>query len=199
MLVDFKFLPPAGSAQFELPNARLLCDMRYFPIWTFRTNGRIDYDLVRLIYTVRDPLCYWAAAHGTKLWAIWEFGPDTTTPDAINRKAIAELGEAADEIEGFFNVCILVQNPLLRGVVTAVKWIMGDRARVDLASDFSTAIQLGRRRYEAAGLAIPKVPDDYQMPEGKPTIHAKLTVEDLSWSLSSRGKDVVEQRLRESR
>jgi hypothetical protein len=191
--------PPSGVQQYELPDVKMLSDHSYHPYWFFRTYGKLDYDTMRLVYQVRDPISLWAAAHNTKVYAVWDFS-ETSPPDAINRKQIASLGEEADNLEGYIKVVMLVKNPLLRGVVTAVKWMMGDKVPVELASDVRAAVELGRREYEKADLACPSVPASYELPawDDSRKTH-RMKVSDIVWSLNNRGRDAVNNALATSR
>lgn len=192
-------LPPTGIAQVELPSGRYIHDLRFYPYMVFRTSGRLDVDMVRVIYSMRDPVCYWAAAHGTKVWAIWDLGL-AELPDAINRKKIADIGKDADAIEGFFNVAILVKNPLLRGAVTATKWLMGDKVQLDIAPTVAAASELGQRRYQRENLEPPQLPADYDLPEWDDNLPVlQLQPSDIWWSMENRGKQFTDAALAAAR
>lgn len=184
-------LPPKGLQQYSLKGTRVLADFDHFPFISIRTYGVVDGDTLRLLYCLRDPCGYWAFDRGLKTWVIWDH-EFSEIPDAEGRKAITEVSNAGDRMEGTLNISHIVKKPIVRGVINAITWVTGNQLKLELTKTFPHAIRVARQGYKASGLKPPPIPDDYTLrdwSEDFPTQY--VTMDDVWWTVNNRGQQLA--------
>lgn len=163
-------------------------DLNHFPYFVFRTYGVVDGDILRLLYSLRDPCSYWAMDHGTLVWGIWDH-KDTEIPDSAGRKDLTHVSKEGDRHEGYLNISHIVHNRLVRGVVNAITWVTGNQVQVEVTKTFPHAIRVARQGYKVRGLKPPPIPDDYTLAEWDESLPIQhLSMDEVWWSVDNRGE-----------
>ncbi len=101
---------------------------------------------VDFFFTVRDAALMAAAKDGSKVVIISDMTRYTMPPATI-RKALGERAKNDPNIPSILGYVNVVPNALLRGMVTAIQWLVGDGLRpvktvATLQEGIKTAIQM---------------------------------------------------------
>jgi len=150
---------PQGISQYQFAKTRFVFDDSIFPFFGLRHYGPGNPDTLRLLYQVRKPVTDYASKHGKKVVMIYDI-EQMQVPDAVSRKGVAEIAKVAETSPGFATTIVIVPNPLLRGVVTALAW-MGVTALTS-ASSTQDAIRQGSRLLNDDSIEVDQY---YQLPE----------------------------------
>lgn len=141
-------------------------DCRYFPIAIITidgqpTDGSIDFLFVQWRETVTD----YAHSIGVKAAVIVQV-TKLRPPTATVRKRAGEYAAKDGSTPGLLSTNIVVRNPMLRGVITAIVWIAGsDNAPVTYSGTVAQAIRTSCGVLEAAGITPPEIDaDTYETP-----------------------------------
>lgn len=87
--------------------------------------------------------------------------------EALTRKYVAEKAKNDPKIQqGLFTNVMIVTNPILRGVLTAMTWMVGkDKFPMALVSNVHEGFRTAARLLEERGIQVPELPEHYELPE----------------------------------
>jgi hypothetical protein len=124
----------------------IIWDHRYLPILIGHVVGEASMPAVDFFFTVRDAALMAAAKDGSKVVIISDMTRYTMPPATI-RKALGERAKNDPNIPSILGYVNVVPNALLRGMVTAIQWLVGDGLRpvktvATLQEGIKTAIQM---------------------------------------------------------
>lgn len=174
--------PFKGVSQYQYKDTRFVFDDSIFPFFCVRQYGPGVPDTLRLIYQVRKPITDHAAKLGTKAIMIFDIN-EMPAPDAVSRKGVAEIAKVGEAVPGFLTTIVIVPNPLLRGVVTAIAWM----GVTDLASAANTAdaIKRGKKLYRNE---VVDVDESYNIPEWDDRrVIKEVSLSDIKWNIEDAG------------
>lgn len=90
---------------------------------------------------------------------------DVKPMDAKLRKYLADKGETDPEIQAKkVTSIILVTSPVMRGVMTAVKWIAGEKFPLEITGNFETGFKFARKLLEERNYMNASIPQGYTFP-----------------------------------
>jgi hypothetical protein len=138
-------------------------DDTYFPVLTVATNGLPVMDLMAQFYHHRDQCLEYAKQNGIRTVLMSDLS-HMKTPDAVERRKLSELAAEKDApfIGSHLGTVFIVTNPLVRGIITAVSWVVGESVvPASYAPNVARAAKEIGRLYTAAGLGTPEFPEDY--------------------------------------
>lgn len=139
-------------------------DARAFPLMIVDTNGELDIETFDAYFTWRNAWIAYAEAKGTKLVQI-SVTNNAKPPSATVRKHIADMGKNDDKLAGLAATYVVVPNALLRGVVTAVTWVMGSSNTIKNYATLGEAAEAAKRYFASTGTRAPEFdPQTYQFP-----------------------------------
>ena len=143
-------------------------DTRYFPLLSVRLFTKTTVDLATTFGQWLIPQADQAASEGKKVIVINDFSR-SKLPSADARKVMADDANRLNDNAGFGYWVPVVPNPLLRGVLTAVLWMVegGDTdKRTHYATGVEDAVAKSLELYEALGHPLPEIrPEEYEFPE----------------------------------
>lgn len=102
----------------------------------------------------RNEWVAYAAARGIKLIQI-SITNNAKPPNATVRKHVADKCRDDDKLEGLGGTYMVVPGALMRGVVTAVTWVMGSSSIVKNFGNVVEAYEAAKRYFAAAGIEAP--------------------------------------------
>jgi hypothetical protein len=140
------------------PNgASISLDARYFPLIISVWKGTPTLELSKWFFGRRRLVLERAQSGGTKVLQISDLG-ELSTPPATVRQYIGETGKIEDAHDNFLGYVAIVPNPVIRGVVTALRWIIGGDVRpIMFTSNYDEAIKKATSMAEAAGVEFPPI------------------------------------------
>jgi hypothetical protein len=144
----------------------LTMDNRYYPIVFCDISGAFTIKSVEFFFkTWRRALTDYAAARKEAIVTVVVLS-DLRPPPATVRKAAGEYVAHDASTPGLLCTNIVVANPLMRGVITAIVWIAGsENTRVDYHPTLEAAIRSGNKSLEAAGFPSARIdPAAYTFP-----------------------------------
>lgn len=147
----------------------LVFDDRYAPIFTTNNIGKWDPSGLREWYALSRAAIHKSVDAGHKAFFIGDISK-AASPDAVMRKVIAELQEEFDApfrgTETWIGQCYVISNVVMRGIVTAVQWMMpgGSPAPMTTAPNMTGALKIAEQAYAKYGLQMPDFPRDYEFP-----------------------------------
>jgi hypothetical protein len=147
--------------------AKLILDGRYSPYVFMKFVGAPDVSMVKAYFDFRDRHNdYEQQAHQRAVIVINDI-TDGTAPPSTVRKMAGEF--AAKDVERGIITIMIVTNPLLRGVMTAIVWIAGsDNLKLMYANTLEKGVHMARELFESRGLnPVPEVPPNYNFPKPK--------------------------------
>ena len=128
-------------------------DMQYFPLILVQSPARVDEDGIREMFARFDELYV-----ARKRYALVM---DTTAtralPSAKERKVLADLVKAcADEARRWcVGTAMVVDSPLIRGVMTAVSWVAPSPTRTIHVATMKEAVDWCYAQLDVAGIELP--------------------------------------------
>jgi hypothetical protein len=158
---------PKFTDRYQAEDAELIWDSRYFPLLISRTKNQTTPGLMKFLAEKRNICCEYAKSTGMRTIHISD-ASTAQAPDAVNRKIITEMMKEADKpyLNVHFGTVLILVNPLMRGVLTAVAWMAGgDSTPLYSAASMEGAFEQCRKLYGKAGLDVPDFPSNYQFPE----------------------------------
>jgi hypothetical protein len=143
----------------------LIIDTTYHPIVFNRWYGDLTEKGSETYWEMRNDLCNPAGSKKIVLIHFFE----VNAPPATVRKRGAELAQNDPFIQnGTFISLMIMKNPLLRGVLTAVLWMAGkENFPMEFMSNVEDCIRRARKILEEAGVEPPDCGDTYAIPEEK--------------------------------
>ena len=141
-------------------------DTRYFPICSVRLFGETTLDLAKTFEAWLLPLVNKAKSEGKKVIIINDFSR-SKIPPPVARKYMAKTADALNDNAGFAYWVPVVPSRILRGVLTAVLWMVeSDDKRTFYATGLADAVQKCLDLYGDINHPLPEVsPTSYQFPE----------------------------------
>jgi hypothetical protein len=139
-----------------------LADYRCHPVHIYRWFGVVKPELLDALYWIRNNY----ALDGSRQSQIWIHDITEIEPlTATTRKYLADL-QASDpklaEYDHHLTIPIL-DNPLIRGVMTAVVWMAGkDKFPMEFDRSLADGIKRAQATFETWGLPRPAFPTPYQ-------------------------------------
>jgi hypothetical protein len=146
------------------PEVKLTVDNRFYPIVLAQIHGgwaedTIDYYFLRW----RNPLAEHAHSEGKAIIVIFDLTA-SKPPSAILRKRAGDYAQHDKDQVGFLKSIMIVTNPLIRGIITAINWLAGD-VPIALVKSVPDALRMAVEQMAKSGIEHPKVdPDTYQFP-----------------------------------
>jgi hypothetical protein len=149
-------------ARTEDRSSHIVMDGRYSPYLLFKAVGTPDLKAMKGYFEFRDRY------HDVELKtnnrgaiAIVDITATGAPPSTV-RKAIGEM--ASNDVERGVSSIMVVTNPLLRGVMTAIVWVAGgDNLRLEYAPSLTAAIEMARKLFESRGFDT-EPPKNYEFP-----------------------------------
>lgn len=139
-------------------------DDRYFPLIVMYWTKSPDADLCTDVWTWRDQMLERAIAQGDCALVVHHLNKDNFSPPATARQRTAELAPTRSELLGNY---VVAASALLRGVMTAIKWMAGDAIKVTTYARIDDALDKGIEALRASGTKVLlKSSKDYTPPEG---------------------------------
>jgi hypothetical protein len=145
--------------------AKLILDGRYSPYVLHKFTGAPDMTLMKTYFDFRDRHHeYEQKVNGRAAILIVDI-TDASAPPSTVRKFAGEL--ASNDVKRGLLTVLVVTNPLLRGVMTAIVWIAGsDNLKLEYANNLNKGVQIARGMFESRGLdPVPEMPLDYDFPK----------------------------------
>lgn len=159
-------LPVDDIMTHEDDGCVLNMDNRYYPIVFCTFTGAFTLKTVEFFFQKwRIPLTNYAASRKEAIVTVLVLS-NLRPPPATVRKAAAEYVAHDASTPGLLYVHMVVSNPLVRGVITAIVWIAGsENTRVEYHSTLEAAIRASNKNLEAAGYPPAKIdPATYTLP-----------------------------------
>jgi hypothetical protein len=158
---------PKFTDRYQEADAELIWDSRYFPLLISRTHKQTTPGLMKFLAEKRNICCEYAKSTGTRTIHISDVST-SQTPDAVSRKIISDIMKEADKpyLDVHLGTVVILLNPLMRGVVTAVAWMAGsDSTPLYSAASMDDAFTQCRKAYGKTGIEPPEFPVKYQFPD----------------------------------
>lgn len=149
------------------PAVKISFDNRHYPIVIAKPHRGWAEDAVRYYFEGwRNPIAAHAASEGKKVVIIFDM-TTSTVPPATVRKTAGEFSSTDGTNKGLLRTLVVVDSPMLRGVITAIMWLAGD-IPLSFAGTMSEAIERAIRELEQHSVAVPDInPDKYEFPMPK--------------------------------
>lgn len=140
------------------PNgAKVVFDTRYFPIFIHEWHGTATMKIAEEHYPAREPVYERARREGAKLVIITDLS-NASTPPATVRKLLGEKAQSDANVDELIGYVILVPSAVMRGVVTALSWIIGENVKpIVYARSMEDALEKATKMAEHAGVTYPPV------------------------------------------
>jgi hypothetical protein len=106
----------------------IIWDHRYLPILIGHVVGEANMSSVDFFFSVRDAALMAAAKEGQKIVVVSDMTRYAMPPATI-RKALGERAKNDPNMGSILGYVNVVPNALLRGMVTAIQWLVGDGLR----------------------------------------------------------------------
>jgi hypothetical protein len=154
----YETITDSSGASFSL-------DSRYFPLIICTWTGVPTLEIMQFHFERRKPHFNRALTAGTKVIQISDMS-SMSSPPATIRKYSGEQGKLCDAHEAFIGYVGVVPNAVIRGVVTALQWIVGgDVKPIEFSPSIDEAIKKAAKKFETAGIDFP--PITYTQPPRK--------------------------------
>lgn len=153
----------------EEGDASLVLDSRHFPVVIARPVGAFTESFVDHYYLKwRNPLAERASAEGKEIVVIFDFSQGKSPPATIRKRA-GDYSKNDPQVKGLSTTVIVVNNPLLRGVITAMIWMAGsDNVKTAFAANIEDALTRGLNELSGAGHDLPDIdPKTYTCPSSQ--------------------------------
>lgn len=138
------------------PSVKVSYDNRFFPIVIAKPHKSWTDDSVRYFFTTwRQGLVDYAVQHKTAIVVIFDMRT-STVPAATTRKIAGDYAAGDKGTKGLLRTFMVVDNPMLRGVITAIIWLAGD-VPVAFVGNFADAIKSALHELEKNGIPAPPI------------------------------------------
>lgn len=164
-------LPVPDIMYFEDEGCKVTTDNRHYPIVFCNIDGAFTLAVVDFFFREwRKKLTDFAEGRRQAIVTIVCMTA-LQPPPATVRKAAGEWVATDASTKGLVGTCIVVSNPLLRGVITALVWIAGsENTTVFYHATIEAGIRGAISMLESAGHTPPILdPTDYALPPYKAT------------------------------
>ena len=144
-------------------NGVVYVDDRYFPLVIFYWVDTPDEDLCSKIFEWRDEMLEKATQKGLSSIVIHHTNK-LVNPPATARKRVSEVAPTGPRQLGNY---VVANSALLRGIMTALKWMAGDSIKITTFATMSKALTVAIETLKAADTDVPLASAaDYVAPEG---------------------------------
>jgi hypothetical protein len=148
-------------------------DSTYFPIVTMWWGGLISERLFDRLWDYRNEVLTCHVPELAPLVVLVHTIDDIKPMDAKLRKYLADKGENDPVIQAKrVTSIVLVTSPVMRGVMTAVKWIAGEKFPLEITGNFETGFKFARKLLEERNHMNAVIPEGYEFPRNP---NAKLS------------------------
>jgi len=140
----------------HIENAEGLCtiDSSNFPVVVVWWGGVVTSTLVDLMWEYRDA----ELVDRAPVMVIMSGIDDVTELTAVNRKYLADKGKFDPRLQtGEILPIMVVSNPIMRGFLTAVTWMAGDKFPMQFASTLEGGYTLARKTLQQRDSEVPDV------------------------------------------
>ena len=146
------------------PDVLISFDNRHYPILFAKPHKGWADDAVRYFYEEwRSAIAEYAVADGKKLVVIFDMR-SSTVPPATVRKTAGDYSTTDKTLGGLLRTFVVVDNPMLRGVVTAIMWLAGE-IPMSFVGTMPEAIKRATRELEQSNVRPPDIdPETYVFP-----------------------------------
>ena len=149
----------------------IVMDDTYFPVVVATWFGAPSEKAVRIYFEWAREMVARATREGARIVNITDAGP-AKTPDAAVRRLIADLTKALEAAGGNDEAMmsyVVVENAVIRGVMTALGWLHGN-LKAHHVSTCAEALEAGIRELARARMPLPKglEPAKWRRPERLP-------------------------------
>ena len=151
---------------FKDRECKATMDIRHYPIIICELDGTFTEGIVEYFFVQwREPMTDYAESRGERVVVIMQ-ASNSGPPPATVRRAAGEHAAKDASTKGLLCTNIVVSNPLLRGVMTAIVWVAGqDNTNVKYFGKLDQAIVSSIKSLEAAGFTPPNIdPAAYRIP-----------------------------------
>jgi len=156
----------------QFSEMRVTFDDRYAPVIITLFKGRADLDTARWTTEVQRQATLDAMANGHKIVNISDATHAERPPPQVRRYWADTLKKAGPKaLDGTLSSYVVIANPLMRGVMTAIGWLAEEVRMVRSVPTLSEAIRRGLEDLDAAGVPRPEglSPETYVPPSAPDT------------------------------
>lgn len=154
--------PPVKKEVHHIEHADGFCtiDSRNFPIVTVWWGAITTPKLFDLMWEYRDA----ELVERAPVMVIMSGINDITELTAVNRKYLADKGKFDPRLQsGEILPIMVVSNPIMRGFLTAVTWMAGDKFPMQFVSTLEAGYTLARKLLQQRDSEVPEVdPTSYK-------------------------------------
>lgn len=132
----------------------IIWDHRYLPVLIGHVVGEANMQSVDFFFSVRDAALMAATKDGSKIVIVSDMTRYAMPPATI-RKALGERSKNDPNITSILGYVNVVPNALLRGMVTAIQWLVGDGLRpVKTVGNLQEGIKASIQMLSNAGIEL---------------------------------------------
>lgn len=138
------------------PGASIVCDTRHFPLIVQAWIGQPSLEMAKSYFELRRAMFFERARmEKTKVFIVADLSK-LSSPSAIVRKYIGDTAKIEDDRDELLGYVSVVPSAIMRGVVTALKWIIGDDVKpITLASSMEEGFARARQVLESNDISVP--------------------------------------------
>ncbi len=140
-------------------------DDSHLPLMISTFRGPLDVDAARWHDEVSTKVIVRSLAEGRRVLHVVD-ARDVDVPSAQLRRFWADrISQSVGTLEAMLGVFVVIDKPILRGVLTAINWLCSDAGRVEYFPTLRDAVTLANVRFNAAGYPlVPLDGDAYDVP-----------------------------------
>lgn len=126
-------------------------DDNHLPLVISTFRGPLDLEDARWHDDISSRTIQQSLSEGRRILHVVD-ARDVDVPSAQLRKFWAErISQSVGTIESMLGVFVVIDKPILRGVLTAINWICNEARRVEYFPTLNDALNLANVRFSAAG------------------------------------------------
>jgi hypothetical protein len=162
-------------------------DDNHLPLMISTFRGPLDLEAARWHDEVSSKAIAQSLADGRRVLHVVD-ARDVDVPSAQLRKFWAErISQSVSTIEAMLGVFVVIDKPILRGVLTAINWICNEARRVEYFPTLNDAVNLANVRFAAAGYpTISLNANGYDVPTEQAPRHSYQTTKLARITLTTR-------------
>ncbi len=155
---------------FRSSDGTISADDRSFPVVVCTLEGELDPRLVDDLFDWIDRLVREASARGARYVMVFD-AATVHRPSPAVRGRISKRVDALPPVWLELNISALmiIENPLVRGALTALSWITRAKLSVTYVASIPAAFAHARKDLARAGIQAPDSLDGYQRPSSRDT------------------------------
>lgn len=137
------------------PGAAIVLDSRHFPVVVQAFIGQPTMEMAKTYFEARRAWFERARVENTKVFIIADLSK-TSSPTATVRKYLGDTAKIEDDRDELLAYATCVPSAIMRGVVTALKWIIGDELKpTTLVATMDESFEKARKTLESHGVNVP--------------------------------------------